>query len=416
MIPRRLAAAIRKRFPFLFWPLSTYPHGVDLTPPSEHLDLHLAASRHSLRLQRYWWAARALEDEAKKHSREIVIVDLGCERGWMKRFVARSCHAHWIGLDGNLSHPSLAASGYHETKLANFNEPLPLPDNSADVIVSLHVFEHLADPTFTAREVARVLRAGGLFLVGTPVGCPPAAAIRTMVLRARARAGKNRHWGHLQKFSPAAWGRVCQAASLRIQFLTGSHLVRFTGFPLENWKWWIRLNQAWGGLFPSLGQEIYIAARKASPECSRQGLAQRLFLRFDWLAPIAAIVAVVWAIHAVTDVDPHFLADDIALHQDGNDVFKWCSMAGLNNPAVEGNVEQLPDIAALDRTFSQYEKRGLDLHVVIRAESVPVYLQTPSNSSLRVADEWMEGGRKYLVLSQEPQHVALSMWREGSPG
>jgi len=43
-----------------------------------------------------------------------------------------------------------------------------LPDASADVVVMLHVIEHLPDPVATLREIHRVLKPGGHMVIETP--------------------------------------------------------------------------------------------------------------------------------------------------------------------------------------------------------------------------------------------------------
>lgn len=45
---------------------------------------------------------------------------------------------------------------------------LPFPDASLDVVVSLDVFEHIPDSDAHLREVARVLRPGGMYVLQTP--------------------------------------------------------------------------------------------------------------------------------------------------------------------------------------------------------------------------------------------------------
>ena len=47
-------------------------------------------------------------------------------------------------------------------------EPLPYADDSFDLIVSWAVFEHVANPEFTASELARVLKPGGWLCAWTP--------------------------------------------------------------------------------------------------------------------------------------------------------------------------------------------------------------------------------------------------------
>lgn len=46
--------------------------------------------------------------------------------------------------------------------------PLPFPDASFDVIVSISVFEHIEDPSKVCRELDRVLKPGGLICASTP--------------------------------------------------------------------------------------------------------------------------------------------------------------------------------------------------------------------------------------------------------
>lgn len=47
-------------------------------------------------------------------------------------------------------------------------EQIPLCDESVDVVFSSYVFEHLADRDAAAREIARVLRPGGLVVTNVP--------------------------------------------------------------------------------------------------------------------------------------------------------------------------------------------------------------------------------------------------------
>jgi SAM-dependent methyltransferase len=47
-------------------------------------------------------------------------------------------------------------------------QPWPISDGSIDVIVCDHVLEHVDDPEAFAREVSRVLKAGGWFCARTP--------------------------------------------------------------------------------------------------------------------------------------------------------------------------------------------------------------------------------------------------------
>jgi methionine biosynthesis protein MetW len=51
---------------------------------------------------------------------------------------------------------------------ANLDHPLPYPDEQFDGILCFEVLEHLIDPEFTVKEIYRVLKPGGLFLMSVP--------------------------------------------------------------------------------------------------------------------------------------------------------------------------------------------------------------------------------------------------------
>ena len=56
----------------------------------------------------------------------------------------------------------------HMDLVTDLGEPLPLKDDSVDAVLCLYVLEHLRDPGQLVREVARVLRPGGVFYVTVP--------------------------------------------------------------------------------------------------------------------------------------------------------------------------------------------------------------------------------------------------------
>lgn len=397
--------------PFLRWPLVRYREQVDLSEPDGGLKEHVGSAAHGLRLQRYWWAASALADAASRSSGRFVIVDLGCERGWMKRFTAPNPKMEWIGVDGNASHPALAASRYDRVIEANFDDRLPLPDGIADAVVSLHVFEHLRHPEFAAREVARILKPGGIFLAGSPTAPSPISWIRTRMLQARDRRGENRRWGHIRKLSPADWSRCCSAAGLELEFLTGSHLIRRSGSRLEDRAWWVRFNQVWGGLFPSLGQEVYLCARKPSTDAvATSGRWLQAWLRCDWVVLVTVLAMMIAAIGMIIGgMGSTSVREVMARNQDGNDDFAWSSMTAAPKPRGAERLEVIEScVTCIPEAFEKRERAGRDLHLIVEMEDARAIAGWPAGLDLHVADVWSEGSRRFVVLSRERDNPTLS--------
>jgi len=79
----------------------------------------------------------------------------------------------------------------HHTLLIGEGEPIALPAETFDLIVTDWTFEHVADPEFVAHELLRLLRPGGVICARTPKrwGYPALAArlvpnrLHTTVLR-----------------------------------------------------------------------------------------------------------------------------------------------------------------------------------------------------------------------------------------
>jgi SAM-dependent methyltransferase len=251
-----------RRFAFLRWPLDIFEERVAATREVGFFSHRARATTYPIRGVRYWWVLCALRDEVRRQERPIRIADVGCSKGFMKDFTGDGLDAQWVGLDMMIDHQALENSGYHEAHECDFDKPLPLPDGSVDVAVFLHVIEHLPRPSFTMQELSRILRPGGLLLAGSPVAPGPIAWIRERQLQSRLREGTVSPGGHINSLACGRWRNLVKECGLDLRILTGTFLARWSGSPLENQAWWLRFNQLWGALFPSLGGEAYLSARK----------------------------------------------------------------------------------------------------------------------------------------------------------
>lgn len=94
------------------------------------------------------------------------VLDLGCRFGALTRSYVEGNDV--VGVDVDREALAEAAKLGIETVWADAGEPLPLPDESFDVVVVGELLEHLPLPERTVAEARRVLRPGGLLVGSVP--------------------------------------------------------------------------------------------------------------------------------------------------------------------------------------------------------------------------------------------------------
>jgi len=97
--------------------------------------------------------------------RKVLVV--GCGSGMEAGVIADHMKAETVGIDISLDtyDPGLAGLA---TIMAMDAEFLQFENDSVDFIYSFHALEHITHPEKALSEMARVLRPGGIFCVGTP--------------------------------------------------------------------------------------------------------------------------------------------------------------------------------------------------------------------------------------------------------
>jgi ubiquinone/menaquinone biosynthesis C-methylase UbiE len=120
----------------------------------------------------------------------------------------------------------LAGRGLSASLIRGSVYELPYDSGMFDLVVSFSVFEHLHDYELALREVARVLRPGGSFLLGMPT----VNSIMELGFRAIGFKGIN----DIHVTTPKAVARIFSRAEFRVANSARLHLV--LGFPLYfNW-------------------------------------------------------------------------------------------------------------------------------------------------------------------------------------
>lgn len=134
------------------------------------------------------------------------LLDVGCGEGAM---LATARARGWAAVGVEVSRSAiekLRASGHevHHGELAEAG----LAASSFDVVTLVEVLEHVGDPCALLREVARVVRPGGIVFATTPHG--RGASVRVLGLRSSLVAPPE----HLQLFSVAGIRRLLRRARL----------------------------------------------------------------------------------------------------------------------------------------------------------------------------------------------------------
>lgn len=99
------------------------------------------------------------------------VLDLGCGGGFVSEALAVRGH-EVCGVDPSQASIEVARAHALESKLSidyrlGYGEDLPLPAVSVDAVCCLDVLEHVGDFGAVLKEVARVLRPGGVFIFDT---------------------------------------------------------------------------------------------------------------------------------------------------------------------------------------------------------------------------------------------------------
>ncbi len=227
--------------------------------------------RYRLRLARYQALAEQLRDHialaAPDPERKLSYLEVGVGTARTLRYyealgIDRRLELHAV----DISPGRLGRVYRHEDwqlHQGDAQERFPFDDASFDIVVSEQLLEHLQRPERAIAEVGRVLRPGGLAVIGVPTFPPGISHLRPIAVKLRESLF-NKVEGHIQTFTARSIARRIEGSGwfedVRVRgyrLLSGGLLA-----PLEDYHWWYRFNRRLGAALPGLCIEVQVSARR----------------------------------------------------------------------------------------------------------------------------------------------------------
>lgn len=231
---------------------------------------------YRLRQARYHALGEDLGRLAGEHHRRtgqsLHMLDVGCDQGIAMRYIEPHPGSEHVSYHGADLFPRGMERVYKQQQWklnrVDLEQGLTgIASNRYDVVVCEQVLEHLQNCELAMSELVRVLRPGGLLVVGVPIFPLGAHLVRRHVVPHLDRwLGVKKVRGHVQAFSKRSFLQMLgNAGDLEVEQVRGFRFVSGGPLrPLEYCRWWWQVNRRLGRLAPSLCTEIQVLARKRS--------------------------------------------------------------------------------------------------------------------------------------------------------
>lgn len=226
--------------------------------------------RYSLRQARYdaiAWDISAWAGAAAARGDRLSVLDIGCSWGVLLCHLEAKPHFANITISAaDIVDTAVNKARYERFVVGDLRDGYPeLPSDAYDVVVCEQVLEHLDALDAALATLHRLVKPGGTLVIGVPIFLPPLHLVRAHVLPLLLKLVPVRALGtHDQAFSLASFlGRVKRLPGLRVRQSRGFRIVSGGLLaPLENYRWWWRLNRRLGELFPAACIEAQIILEK----------------------------------------------------------------------------------------------------------------------------------------------------------
>lgn len=254
MLATRIA---HKLFPFLYSSKTYLAFGVEPSP-----------TQYPVEKSRYLTMASYIHEESLRHDQPIKVLDIGCHEGMMLLYCQKNeSRVEFHGMDVLPERLSVALKrGYASTMLQDIrNFPFPYKDDFFDVVVCSHILEHLEHPEMVLQELNRIMKKGGLLIVGVPIGLLPGILWRRHIVPlykpSERRETVLRRFGHVNFFTLPDLKKLLKANNFLPEEVRGDYLFRSRRLFLENFKWWFDFNRWYGRLFPGVLGHVTVKTR-----------------------------------------------------------------------------------------------------------------------------------------------------------
>lgn len=157
------------------------------------------------------------------------ILEIGFGSGDILFSFPRSCELFGVEISASAveqARTRAAKNGYtrYTFSLLDNSSSLSLPDHTVDLVIASHVLEHVPDERETLREVSRVLKVGGVFVVLIPIN----------------ERFEDPH--HVRKFSFESCKNLCEQQGFSFLFGFQNELM----FYMVEKLYWNRTKKVWG--------------------------------------------------------------------------------------------------------------------------------------------------------------------------
>lgn len=228
--------------------------------------------RYSLRQARYAALADDISEwagHAARRGHTLSVLDVGCGWGPLLRHLDTKPYFDHVAISAADIKDTLRyrREAYRDYFIGDLTQGYPeIPSGHYDVVVCEQVLEHLAALDAALATLVRLVRPGGGLVIGVPIFLPPLHLARKHLVPRLPSFVRPDDSTHQQAFSLASFLReLRRELAVTVEAVRGFRIISGGLLrPLENYRWWWRLNRRLGELLPAACVEVQIIARKAS--------------------------------------------------------------------------------------------------------------------------------------------------------